>query len=126
MKELFLSLNDFNMPKVYDTNDANYILIIRLILLEPGTFPSHPKMGVGIKSRYRYNNDENFLMQLENDIANQINAYLPSLYMTNISLAEKNNLLYIIIDTTDGSYALTYNEETNTLNAGNSYVLDDL
>ena len=126
MKEHVLSLNDFNMPKVYDTNDANYILIIRLILLEPGTFPSHPKMGVGIKSRYRYNNDENFLMQLENDISNQINAYLPSLYMTNISLAEKNNLLYIIIDTTDGSYALTYNEETNTLNAGNSYVLDDL
>ena len=29
MKEHVFSLNDFNMPKVYDEKDANYILIIK-------------------------------------------------------------------------------------------------
>lgn len=126
MKEHVLSLNDFNMPKVFDSSEANYILIVRLILLEPGTFQSHPKMGVGIKSRYRYNNDENFLTQLQNDISNQINSYLPSLAMTNIILTNKANKLGIIIDTSDGVYALAYDANTNKIETAASYVLDDL
>ena len=72
MKEHVLSLNNFGMPKVFNDNDSAYVLIIRLILLEPGKFQSHPDMGVGIRSRYRFNNEENFLMNLQNDIKKQI------------------------------------------------------
>lgn len=49
MKEHVLSLNDFNMPKVFDASNSIYVLIVRIILLEPGTFQSHPEMGIGIK-----------------------------------------------------------------------------
>ena len=57
MKEHVLSLNDFNMPKVFNESDSAYVLIIRLLLLKPGKFQSHPEMGVGIRRRYRFNND---------------------------------------------------------------------
>ena len=41
-------------PKVLDEKDATHTLIVRLILLEKGTYPTHPDMGVGIVSNYRF------------------------------------------------------------------------
>ena len=67
MKEHVLSLNNFNMPKVYNGSDAEYILIVRLLLLEPGKIQTHPYMGVGIISRYRYNNEDNFMINLNQE-----------------------------------------------------------
>lgn len=126
MKEHVLSLNDFGMPKVFDDADTQYILIIRLLLLEPGKFQSHPEMGVGIRTRYRFNNDDNFLSSLSDDIKNQISKYLPSLMMVDIRLTVKNNVLGIIIDTSKGSYVLAYNSDDGDINAAATYVLDDL
>lgn len=127
MKEYVLSLNDFNMPKVFDASSSIYILIVRIILLEPGTYQSHPEMGVGIKSRYRYGTvDDAFLSTLKNDISHQLETYLPSLASTDIVLTVNGNTLGIIIDTNDGAYVLAYNSETNVLDAAATYILDDL
>lgn len=126
-KEHVLSLNDFNMPMVYDSNDANYILIIRLILLEPGKFQSHPYMGVGIRSKYRFNNESNFLEILQANIKDQISTYLPDLMMTDVMLVIKDKELGIIINTeTENAYVLAYNTETGDINTGASYILEDL
>lgn len=121
-----LSLNEFNMPKVFDESDSTYVHIIYLLLLEPGTFQSHPNMGVGLRSRYRYNNDENFLLDLKNSITNQISTYLPELTFVDISLSISNATLGIIIDTTNGAYVLAYNSEKDVMDASASYVLDQL
>lgn len=126
MKEHVLSLNDFNMPKVFNENDSNYVLIIRLFLLEPGKFQSHPEMGIGIRSRYRYNNDESFLVSLQNDINNQINKYLPELTATDITVNVRNQVLGIIINTADGAYVLAYDSAKDVMEAAATYVLDDL
>ena len=127
MKEHVLSLNDFNMPKVFDASNSIYILIVRIILLEPGTFQSHPEMGIGIKSRYRYGTiDDAFLSTLKNDISKQLETYLPSLASTDIVLTVNGNTLGIIIDTEDGAYVLAYNSDTNILDTAATYVLDDL
>lgn len=126
MKEAVLSLNAFNMPKVFEEVDSSYVLITRLILLEPGTFQSHPNMGVGIKSRYRYNNNSDFMLNLKNDISSQISTYLPELQYTDITLKNKDNKLGIIITTDDGSYALAYDPESNNMESAASYMLNDL
>ena len=127
MKEHVLSLNNFNMPKVYNGSDAEYILIVRLLLLEPGKIQTHPYMEVGIISRYRYNNEDNFLITLENDIKQQIQTYLPQLVMTNVSLVIKNNILGIIINTSgDNAYVLAYNPDTEKIDTAATYMLDDL
>ena len=52
------------MPKVLTGTNAMYTKIVYLLLLEPGKFQSHPTMGVGLRSRYRYNNSENLLQNL--------------------------------------------------------------
>ena len=126
MKEHVLSLNNFGMPKVFNDNDSAHVLIIRLILLEPGKFQSHPDMGVGIRSRYRFNNEENFLMNLQNDIKKQIDKYLPELSATDVIVTNNNKVLGIIINTAEGAYVVSYNTTTNVMEAAANHVLDEL
>ena len=126
MKEHVLSLNDFNMPKVFNESDSAYVLIIRLLLLEPGKFQSHPEMCVGIRSRYRFNNDENFLMNLQNDIKKQIDKYLPELSATDVTITSNNKVLGIIINTADGAYVVSYDTTTDVMQAAATHVLDEL
>ena len=122
MKEHVLSLNDFNMPKVFNESDSAYVLIIRLLLLEPGKFQSHPEMGVGIRSRYRFNNDVN----LQNDIKKQIDKYLPELSATDVTITSNNKVLGIIINTADGAYVVSYDTTTDVMQAAATHVLDEL
>lgn len=126
MEAHVLSLNDFNMPKVFNASDSAYVHIIQLILLEPGTYQSHPKMGVGIRSKYRYNNEDNFLIDLKSDITNQISNYLPELTDVSVSLTHNDHILGIIIDTSTGTYVVAYNSISDTMDAAATYILDQL
>ena len=126
MKEHVLGLNDFNMPRVFNENDSNYVLLTRLILLEPGKFQSHPTMGIGIKSRYRFNNNEDFMDSLRSDLRNQINKFLPWIVTTEITITRKENTLGFIINTAEGAYVISYNTSKNVAEAAATYVLDDL
>lgn len=126
MKEHVLSLNDFGMPKVFDADDAMYVMIIRILLLEPGTFQSHPEMGVGIRSRYRYKSGEDILISLQNDIINQINKYLPELTAVDVTLTMQGQVLGIIINTSNGAYVISYDTTSNVMQAAATNVLKDL
>lgn len=129
MKEHVFSLNDFNMPKVYDEKDANYILIIRLLLLDPGKYQSHPTMGIGLRTKYRFNNNsqDNILQVLQADIKEQMSKFLPQISYRNIGLTLDDNVLGIIIETDEGgSYVIGYNTETQQADAAASYILDSL
>lgn len=126
MEAHVLSLNDFNMPKVFNASDSAYVHIIQLILLEPGKYQSHPTMGVGIRSKYRHNNEDNFLIDLKSNITNQIETFLPELTDVTVSLTHNNHILGIIIDTTTGTYVVAYDSITDTMEAAATYVLDEL
>lgn len=126
MEAHVLSLNEFNRPKVFNASDSAYVHIIQLILLEPGKYQSHPKMGVGIRSRYRYNNHDNFIVDLKADIKNQIESYLPELVNVNVTLTHNNGVLGIVIDTSTGTYVVAYDSIADTMEAAATYVLDQL
>ena len=54
LKEYTLDVNAYGTPLDYKNFNALGTLIMRLILLEPGTITHSPKMGVGLISKYRY------------------------------------------------------------------------
>jgi len=115
--EYFLGTNEFNRPTVYTDVDATYTLLIRLILLDPGTYPTHPRMGVGLVSRYRYAKDSE-LTKLSNDIEDQIATYLPQFTSVSVELTlttTKDLFIQIIIDGV--AYELIYKTEYETLEA---------
>lgn len=115
--EYFLGTNEFNRPSVWTDVDATYVLLIRLILLEPGTYPNHPRMGVGLVSRYRYAKADE-LNNLKNDIQNQIVTYLPQFSSIDVELTLTNTKdLYIQIIINGIAYELVYKPEYQTLDA---------
>ena len=85
LKEYSLSINSCNNPDELKRADAACLLIMRLILLTPGTIQTHPEMGVGLITKYRFMYDTE-LQNLKKLITDQINLYLPELNLTSVEL----------------------------------------
>ena len=126
MEAHLLSINNFNMPKVFKDTDAMYVNIIYLIMLEKGKFQTHPDMGVDVRGRYRDNNKDTFLQDLQVDINDQINRFLPELSMLEVYVSQSDHILGILINTENGIYTLAYNADTDKIEAPATYILDDL
>lgn len=116
IKDYSLSINNFNEPKVYEKANALMMLLTRLILLEPGLFQSHPDMGVGLISRYRYKVDDGSLAsELRSRIQSQIDTYLPFLTGVQIAVSIKNKAFAISITIDSLIFGVLYNTESNTI-----------
>lgn len=90
------------------------MLLIRLMLLTPGTIQSHPNMGVGIATKWRYC-DVDRLNDLQTEITNQISTYLPKLRLSSVNLKVKKNSKDLIIEIrADG---VLYSYETDNENS---------
>lgn len=101
-QEMLLSTDNFKKPKVLEGKDAIGTLLVRLIQLEPGTYPSRPKMGVGLLSNYRYC-DENKALELKDHIRDQIRTYLPEYQAVQVDtklLSGGKLVIDIVIDQT--------------------------
>lgn len=107
MKEYLLSTNEFLEPKVAEGSDAYGILLTRLLLLQPGTNPLHPAMGVGLGPKYRFISEDDMAM-LQSRIQEQVNTYLPSDFMNvvkaYVELKPNSKYLQITIFTDDTKY----------------------
>ena len=114
-KEYALALDDFLNPVTFKGRDAIEILLCRIILLEPGTYETHPYMGVGIVSKYRYMHNID-INTLRDDISNQIATYLPWLYGVEVRTSiPSQGKIRIVIKANDQVFALTYDTSTTTL-----------
>lgn len=126
MEAHVLSLNDFSRPKVFNKADAEYVNIVYLMLLNKGTYQSHPNMGLGIRERYRFDNSENLLNDLRNDIRNQLTQFLPTINVTNVETILKDKTLGVIIYTISGVYVVAYDSDKDVIDVAADYILDDL
>lgn len=113
--EYTMSVNKIKRPIVLTDKDAIYVLLVRLALLEPGTNQAFPTMGLGLRSKYRYSFADN-LQALINDYKGQIETYLPSLQLVEITgkVEDKTLLLKVNIDN-QIIYPILINTETMTL-----------
>ena len=101
-KEYTLSTNSFKKPRVLKGKPAVATLLVRIILLEPGTDSLQPELGVGLVSKYRFLT-ESLASELINDIKNQVSKYLPELQCANVSIdynADKSIIIKITVDDT--------------------------
>jgi len=115
MKEYLLKTNQYNEPASESGSDAYATLLMRLLLLEPGTNPLHPAMGVGLGPKYRFisETDMNTLQTL---IQDQVNTYLPSNFMNTTKAyveLNKNKFLRITVIADDTKFVLD-TEESST------------
>lgn len=82
-REYLLSISEFKEPRKVENKASIGLLLVRLIVMMPGTNPLHPGMGVGIrKYRYGLNNIE----ELRKEVQEQIETYLPCYQNATVSI----------------------------------------
>lgn len=112
-REYLLDTDDFKQPKVLYGKKAIGLIICRLLLLEPGTDPMRPEMGVGLVSKYRYMFPDQ-LPELKRDIAKQLNDYLFPYQQVGITLwAETDKTLRIDVIVDDNAYKYVIEEQAD-------------
>lgn len=119
-KEYHLTTNDFKEPKITTGKKAVGVLLVRLILLEPGTDPVRPNMGLGIVSKYRYITEDK-LGTLQKDLKNQIRTYLYPFQTVNVQIKLENHQLIFTIVIDDNVYNFVTEEQE-----GNRVTLTEL
>lgn len=122
--EFAFSVDDFKNPKTYKNAEAIATLLVRLLLLEPGTIQSHPDMGVGLISRYRFS-VEGEGSKLQGEYQHQIEKYLPQFQGAQITVKEKNKQFQISVKIDGILYGIYYDTNTTVVKTGFSR-LDDL
>ena len=119
-REYLLSVDEFSNPQVVEGKSAVALLLSRLILLEPGSDPLHPDMGVGLR-RYRFNSEKDGLTKLKNVISKQVDTYLPTYQGSEVTLTlTKDKKLNIDITVGDTTYVYS-SEVDDTID-----TIDDL
>ena len=114
MKEATLSTDDFSKPKVLKDHDAVYTLIVRLLLLEPGSIQGEPEMGIGLLSNYRFA-DEDKIDDLKEDLDHQLTTYLPDFQSIETKIYLEDSILRIQV-TIDGIlFSFEVNESSEGL-----------
>lgn len=99
-REYLCSIDNFKKPVVRNKKTAIGLLLLRIILLEPGSDPLHPDMGVGIR-RYRYTMCT--LDQLKARVKEQIETYLPCFKSSSVEITitrDKRCNIEITVDDT--------------------------
>ena len=115
ISEFSFSVDDFKSPKVYKDPKAVAVLLTRLLLLEPGTIQSHPEMGVGLYSNFMYGMEGATASSLKSSIQKQITTYLPDFQSLNVSVVQKEDILYITVEIDGYVYGFVYNTDKQTL-----------
>lgn len=109
-----ISIDEYGRPKTYKDRDAIRVLLVQLILLNPGTIQSHPHMGVGLIKNWRYSYIER-MSSLELEISKQIDTYLPMFAGATVTIQQNPNNskeIFIFIEIADEVYGFQTEELT--------------
>ena len=115
MKEYLLTTNEFLVPDYVEGSDAFGLLMLRLLLLQPGQNPLHPDMGVGLGPKYRFITEDDMNM-LQDRVQEQIITYLPYEFINKTKVymeIKPSHYLKIIITANDINYVYD-TEESET------------
>lgn len=121
IKDAFFGVNKFNEPLTVEGDDAVYVLLVRLMLMVPGTSEINPDMGVGIVHNWRYCGYDD-LPSLKLEIEKQISTYLPNLQGVNVTVGpseDDDKEVLIDIEINSVLYSLKTDWVNNKINLVN-------
>ena len=90
-KELSLDFDNFNQPAIKEDNLALAQLILNLLIMQPGTYPDTPEMGIDIASYLFEFLNTDTITKIQNKIEEQIDLYIPSNNIQKILVMKNNN-----------------------------------
>lgn len=121
MNEYLMDVDKRQQPKVFSKYEGDRINVFRLIMVEPGTYPTHPTLGVGLVSRWRFRDIDTIKSSLASTIEAQLKDFMPHLIDPQVTVTIVNNNNKNIINISvrvngELTYTFKVDEETrNTL-----------
>ena len=106
ISECLLDVDPFGKPAVLTNEEAIALLLTRIIMMEPGTNPLCPTMGVGLVSNFRYKFPADDA-EIKRTISDQLATFLPDHQATKIEFIYNNNKtvdIKITVDNIDFIY----------------------
>lgn len=106
--ETSLSINSFDKPSELTDVGAWSQLMLNLIFLKPGSYPSQPEMGVGIEA-YQYDFLEDAISELSAKISEQQQTYLPDVPLSGVQISKMDHngqpilIIQLFFDTENGT-----------------------
>ena len=85
--ETSLEINSFDKPEELNEVKAWSQLLLNLIFLKPGTYPSMPEMGIGIEN-YQYDFLDEAVDELTTAITSQQQTYLPDVPLSGVQVGK--------------------------------------
>ena len=108
-REYMLSVDNLSKPKVLEGREAIAHLIIRLLLLNPGSNPLHPDLGVGLVD-FRFCIGR--VKELEDRVRSQMQTYLTEFSFSNVRVVEISAQKICNIEITVGDTVYVYDSNT--------------
>lgn len=108
--ELGFDLDDFMKPICYSGKEAWIHQILQLCIMDKGTIPSNPTIGIGMKNyNYLLEDDRN---KLASEINRQVPLFFPDMPFVKCTVqlpsdTEDNDILYLLV-----SFVVNSNIET--------------
>lgn len=94
--------------------EAVGVRIARLIMMEKGTVQTHPNMGVGIRSNYRFA-EASDVIKLNFDIKSQIDEYMPLPYSSvDVNCKIVSGIVVIDILADQELFRFTYDQQKDS------------
>ena len=121
--EPLLSVDKYYKPLVAKDFDYTTLLLVRLILLEPGTIQTHPDCGVGLVSKFRYSTDVK-MRDLEIRIKEQIVKYLPQFSLVRVRCELEDKIIKIYITSEEVNVFLPIDIQTGEIIDKNNHLYD--
>lgn len=88
--ELLLEENNFHLMEQYTDKFALAKVIQNILIMEKGTYPNQPELGVGIEDwLFEFLSNEK-AMELNNIIKQQISRFIPTTYDVNLTIQSKD------------------------------------
>ena len=111
-KELTLSLDIYDTPAELQGPKAWAQLIVNLLYMKPGSYPSCPEMGIDLSS-YDHEFFDNVRYKLQNEVIAQVYLYYPEIPLSSFSITSRlvpgfsQPIVYITLN-------FTYNDKNLT------------
>ena len=119
--EVSLQINSFDKPTELNDVAAWSQLMLNLIFLKPGTYPSMPEMGIGIE-QYQYEFLEDAVDEISSKIITQQQMYLPDIPLENLQVSQYDNnghpvlIILMVFNTTSGTQSSAIALDTSKRN----------
>lgn len=120
--DVLMDVDDYNKPKVISTFEMCVNVILTLLKMKPGQYPSIPELGIDIeKYLHEYADDPDIPNEIKTKLYDQCNRLMTIDITIDVFVEHDNDGTNALIVKVEGSDTLTYGEESSTVIIGITY-----